>query len=132
MPEADLDVVRRLIDAMVRDDEALVGELFHPDVEWRMAQEFVETRVYRGREQVRDFLRGFRAEWDEMNPVLDSFEEHRGAIVVSGRLVGRAAASGIELEAERTWVIEVRDGLVWRWRNYINREDALAALEAEG
>jgi ketosteroid isomerase-like protein len=128
MPPGNAEVVRRGFDLWARGDIEAVTELLHPDIEWYVTDVFVEAQVHRGRDRVAGFIQEFAAAWDGFRIDLDETTVHGDIVVASGRFAGRAPASGIEVEATRTWVIEVRDGMIWRWRSYVSREQALETL----
>ena len=60
------------------------------------------------------------------------FERVGRAVVVVGRLRGKGAGSGIDVDAPLAQVCRVRDGRVARMISYPDRETALAAARSAG
>ena len=128
MPLENVEIVRRLFETLSRRDAGAVAALLHPDIEWHVTDIFVETPVHRGREAVVTFLGEFADAWEGIRIELDDVREDGQAVIASGRLVGQASASGIDVDASRAWVVELRDGLVWRWRSFTSLPEALEAV----
>src|SRR5688572_4469078 len=128
MSRENVELVRRLFETFGRRDADAVTALLHPDVEWHVTNIFVESPVHRGRDGVVKFLEEFADSWEGIRIELEDVREDGQAVIVSGRLAGRAAASGIDIDASRAWVVELRDGLIWRWRSFTSLPDALEAV----
>ena len=124
----DVEVVRRLFEAFGGGHTEAAAGLLHPAIEWHVTEVFVETPVHRGRERTAEFLQEFADAWEGFRIELDEISVHGRAVIVSGRLGGRARSSGIEIDAARAWVIEVRDQMIWRWRSFTSRAEALEAV----
>src|SRR3954452_9945098 len=125
--EANVDVVRRILDLWNRGDLGL--ELMDPGIEMhQVAMVFDTAGVFHGHEGVaqagRELLDGFsslRWEAEEFIPGPD------GNVVVPVliRGYGRVSSAPAEIHATHVWTI--RDGLAVRWRAYEGRHEALAA-----
>jgi ketosteroid isomerase-like protein len=85
--------------------------------------------VYRGKEGLRQRLKNFRASWGD-DLVLAPVEYIDGGgdmvIAVLG-MVGHGDGSGVPLDAEAFFVLELRDGLIVRDRPFTSRSQALQA-----
>ena len=120
-------VVRRLFELSARGEHEAGSLLLHPEIEWHVTDVFLEASVYRGREQVLAFNREWASSWDELAVDVDEIRVEGSTVLVAGCMRGRAAASGIEITAPRWWLLDMRDGLVWRWRSFTSEADAIAA-----
>jgi ketosteroid isomerase-like protein len=128
MSQEDVEVVRRGFDAFGRGDTDTTVALLHPEIEWYVTDVFVETPVHRGREQAAAFMQEFVGAWEDFHIELDELSDLGEAVLVSGRFGGRGHSSGIEIDVARAWVLEVRDGMIWRWRSFTSRAEALEAV----
>jgi ketosteroid isomerase-like protein len=132
MSRENLEIVRQLIDAWNRGDVDGWLELVHPDGEWSSAilrqVEGDEAASFRGHLE----LRRFWDEWHEVWALTVEPSEIRDlgeTIVVLGDMHTRGSKSGVDLDREVGYVMELEDGLVRRSRAYFSAE---AALEAAG
>lgn len=119
-----LDSLRLGYEALNRGDLSEVAALVAPDIVWQSET----SDAGRGRESFRRFLQswldsfdGFRAEPQE---VIER-GQHLMAVV---DLRGRGRGSGIEVAGRTTHVWTISAGQAVRWRAYLNREAALAAI----
>jgi ketosteroid isomerase-like protein len=135
--EENLATLRRWADVYegegVEGALQIVDEVFAPDVEFSplLARE-VEGRIYRGREEVREFYRelndmlGMRYAPPEFEPVGED------VIVLSTRMEGAGRESAVPVGHDLALVYEFRDGLVCKSTAYGSRAEAIsAAREAQ-
>ena len=101
MSEENLEIVERVADAWSRQDADAFLATLDPDVEWEDAMFWTEpTRVYRGRQKVREWSEralvetweSFRAEVEEAIPAGED------RVVVGGLVAGRGRGSGVQTE----------------------------------
>lgn len=57
-----------------------------------------------------------------------SLEEREDAVLVLGRMYLRGRASGIELDQETGWIVDVRDGMMHRLRSFLSHGEAREAF----
>jgi ketosteroid isomerase-like protein len=125
MAEADVAVIREMLDAFNRGDVETSTALLHEDAELHQAAEIPDTRSYYGRDDfargvarwVSGFERGFRYEPTELVDAADR-------VFVRVMLRGRGRGSGIEIEQEIFQVYEVRDGRAYRCWVYWDEDEA--------
>jgi ketosteroid isomerase-like protein len=141
MSEENLEIVRRLYDAVARRDEEAVLALYDPEVEFDPSRSPFASliggrRLYRGHEGVRSF---FRERSEALENVEDAYEELIDAgdhVVLVGSVRARGRASGIEVEPARAaGVFTIREGRIARVVWLATREEALEAVglkEANG
>jgi ketosteroid isomerase-like protein len=125
VPQSNVELYSRWLDTFNREGvEAILpffaddAELFDPDLP--------DGGTYRGREAIRGFI----------EQVLEGFEEvevrdYELLPADGDRVVGLLhtylrGRDGIELEIRDAHLVTFRDGLVARWRLYLDRKEALA------
>ena len=55
------------------------------------------------------------------------FREHGDKVVVLGHMHLRGRGSGVELDQQTGWVIDLGDGKMTRFQSFLSHEEALAA-----
>ena len=134
MSQESVHIVRRVYDAVERQDPEVVLALYHPRVEYDFSsspfQSLLQRTIYEGHEGLRAFFRErYQEAWaetvDELQEILEVGDQVI-SVVTSG---GRGRASGVEVERTHAGLWSFRDGLVTRVAWYSTRE---AALEAAG
>jgi ketosteroid isomerase-like protein len=133
MVEEDFEVIRRAWAAASRGDVPAALELFHADIELEPFGAALHGRVYRGHE---GFVYWWEnetiANWERFEVHPEEFKRVGDRILVFGRWRARGRASGIDLDIPATWIIEVRDGKIARWRTYTDRAEALEVVGITG
>jgi len=129
MSRENVEIVRRAIEAYER--EGLDGSLryYDPEIEWTSTDAYIEAATYRGHDGVCRYLGTMEAEFDDLRiePVelIDAGEQ----VISRVRISGRGRSSGAPVELMLFSVVSLRDGMIYRLRNY---PDMGAALEAAG
>jgi ketosteroid isomerase-like protein len=132
MSRENVEIVRRLYDAIDRGDTTAVLGLYDPEIEWHFARSpfrnLVRHDVYRGRDGLRDFIRErYEDAWesitDELVELIDA-GEHVISIV---NTQGRGRRSGAQAEKTHAGVWTIRDGKVVQVVWFPGREEALGA-----
>jgi len=133
MPDDDdFELIHRAWAAFSRtDDEALLREL-HPEVEAVPIGAPMESRLYRGVDEVMGWLGESQASWEVFEVVPEEFRRAGGKILVTGRWHVRGKESGVELDIAAAWIVEVRDGKIAYWRAYTDHSQALLDIGLEG
>lgn len=133
MSQEHVDAFKRAIDAYnARDIDAFVQE-FDPEAERRALTGVMfgtETSVYRGHEGIRTFMREVDEAFAEAQIEFLGAHDLGERIVVSGHLRIRGQASGVETESPLAWVVDFKDGRVYRMRDYVDPNEALRAARA--
>ena len=131
MSEENVEVVRRIYEAVERGDVETVLGLYDPEIEWVFARSpfggLLKSDVYRGHEGLKQMFReryddAWREVEDDLEEVIDAGD--RVVSVVSS--YGRGRASGAEVRMTHAGVWTIRDGKVVRVE-WMSREDALEA-----
>ena len=127
MSQENLEVVRRAFatfNARAVDD--LVG-LSDPDSEWLPFRAQLEGMVYRGHEGIRQWVRDMDDDWVafRIDPV--EFHDRDDRIVVIGHVQALGRTSGVDVDSEAGFLVQLRAGRIVRVVSY---SDPAAALEA--
>lgn len=111
--EVNAELIRGLIDDFLRGDLAAVAKRFAPDAVWELPGRGVLAGVYRGPEQIVDFLaRSFELSGGTLAlEVLDVLASERGACHLQ-RVTARR--DGATLDSVEVLVHEIVDGLIVR------------------
>jgi ketosteroid isomerase-like protein len=133
MSEENLEIVRRVYDAVARDDAASVLAAYDSEVEWDTSRaalgDLMGRRVYRGHEGLRVFFREYREAWEKIEDackeLIDAGDD-RVISVVNVRARGRASGVEVELK-QQAGVWTIRDGKIVRVVWFGTRADALQA-----
>jgi len=131
MSQENVEIVRRIFDAADRRDEKAFVQLWHPDAEWRprvTAAAALEGAVYRGHDDLRQYLRDIDQTLDELHldpvTVEPVTPEHVLTVV---RLTGVGAHSRVPVEATSYVVHQVREGVCVRATVHATKAEALEA-----
>jgi ketosteroid isomerase-like protein len=128
MSHENVDVVRRLLDAINRRDLNVIDEFGSPDVEFVPALEgSVESRAYRGREGWESYLAEIEDTWEELRIFGAEFRDLDDRVLVLGGAEGRGKGSGVPVAAPFAMVLEFRDGTILRSRSFLDHGEALRA-----
>ena len=136
MSEENVEVVRRLYEAVARRDTEAALSLYHPEIEFDGSRhrwsELLGGKYerFRGTEALRSWAREYYSAWEDLDDHLDEVIDAGGDQVVSIVTTrGRGRASGIDVElAGSAGVWTVRDGLIVKVVWYSTAEDALGAV----
>jgi ketosteroid isomerase-like protein len=103
--EANLELVRRSIDAFDRGDLEAVLAGFAPEFEFDPSGRFMDTqRVYRGRSGFEEFWATFRAAWKDVRISVDRMEDLGDQVLTLGTIRGTGVESGVEVHGEAAWL----------------------------
>jgi ketosteroid isomerase-like protein len=129
MSQENVEIVRRSLDAFVREDWPAVLAALDPDVEVDDT-DILDADQYEGHEAFFKWLEDWNESWESSRMedirVLDGGE---GQIVALFRQVVRGKGSGIELDRADAMVFEIRNGMIVKLGYY---NDQRQALEAAG
>jgi ketosteroid isomerase-like protein len=136
MSEQDVQLVRRLYDAVAARDNETVLSIYHPEVVWDhthnsdLAGLWGGQTLFHGHDGVRRWSREFYEAWERVEAELEDVIDAGDVVVVVLNYGGRGRVSGIEIGFTRmAGVLTIREGQVVRADWY---RDAAEALEAAG
>ena len=127
MSQVNVEIVRRIFDAFNRRDIAAFLELLDPDVEWVPILAVLEGRVYRGHEEIREWIKDLAADWEFFEVYYEELRDLGDRVLVSGHWRARGRASGVEVENPGTYLYEIEGGKVVSMRTFTDRAEALEA-----
>jgi uncharacterized protein len=128
MSQENVEIVRRVFDAFNSRDIAAFLELLDPDVEWVPILAVLEGRVYRGHEEIREWINDLATDWEFFEVDYEELRDFGSRVLVSGHWHARGRASGVELENPGTYLYEIKGGKVVSMRTFTDRADALQTL----
>ena len=135
MPDQNVELVRRVIDAMNRADFDAVTKLFSQDFEFDFsASKSPLSGVYRGRDEARGFLTSFFEPWAEVefNPQGEMTEFEDGRVLTVNVVRGRGHGSGAEVAAKGASIWTIRNGEVAAVKLYQSKGEALEDAGLKG
>ena len=127
MSQANVEALRRGVEAYNRRDIEPLAELFHAEAEWYPFTAQVEGgEAYRGHEGLRQWFANTNATFEESKATIDEIRSEGDIALALGHLHARFR-SGITLDSEIGWVVRFRDGLAVWGRTYESHAEALEA-----
>jgi ketosteroid isomerase-like protein len=133
MSQANVEIVKRGIDAYNRRDIDAFADLTTADFEWFPALDrTVEARSYRGREGIETYLGDIRNTWEELHVLSDEIRDLGDRVLVLGRVEGRGRGSGVQVDAPVGFVLDFRGVKVSRVRAYLDQGEALRVAGLSG
>jgi len=131
MPEENVELVRRFIDAFSRRDRETFAALLHPEVEW---DSFVTpllgiAETMHGRDEL------VRVTFERIPQVLDDWHAvplevealADGQVLSVARYEARGSSSGAEITMETTAIYRFDSGVILHVREFRTREEAVEA-----
>lgn len=130
MAQANIELVKRLYDAFGRKDIATINQLISPDIEVMQSSELPWGGEYHGPAGLGKFFATLLA---HVNSTLlfERFLDAGDHVVVIGKTRGTVVATGKTFDVHIAHVWQIRDGLIARFRPFIDNPTMLAALERE-
>jgi ketosteroid isomerase-like protein len=126
MAERPIQVVRQAIDAWARDLDGFLA-FFAPDCEVMFRPDVPEPGPFHGRDQLRGWAMGFRQAWESQELEILELTASGDDVFVLLRLISHGVGSGIDTDEAFPFVFTVRDGLITRWRGFVEVDEARAA-----
>jgi ketosteroid isomerase-like protein len=131
MSEENVEVVRRIYDAVTRRDDVTPYEVYAEDIVWDLSNArralLLTKPVYQGHEGVRQFWREALSVFGEVNFEVEELIDADDQVlaVIREREVGRA--SGVPVETTHIAVYTLAEGKVTQMRLFDDRQQALEA-----
>ena len=121
-------MVKRLYDAWQRDGFGVVPALMDPDIEYVNPPYAVEPGTRQGYEGFAIAAQNIRNVYPARRFEPLEFYDARNLVAVRVRVVARGVGSSVEVDVERGYVFEVRDGKVVRFAWFNDPQEALEAV----
>jgi ketosteroid isomerase-like protein len=131
MSEENVEVVRRIYDAVTRRDDVAPYEVYAENIVWDLSNArralLLTKPVYQGHEGVRQFWREGLSVFGEVDFEVEDLMDAGDQVlaVIREREVGRA--SGVPVETTHLAVWTLADGKVIQMQVFDDREEALEA-----
>ena len=122
------ELVRRAFERWNTGDRESLLEDIDPDVEIKVASsELAGGEPYHGHEGYREWLTTMEESFEVWQIHPEIFREHADKVLVLGHMHLRGRGSGVELDQETGWIVEVADGKMTRFQAFLSHEEALEA-----
>jgi ketosteroid isomerase-like protein len=129
MSQENVEIVRNLYRAWDAGDRDAALRVADPEVVVDATRRVFNPATYVGVEGVRRWRADMDEVWQEFRTEQLQFIDAGDHVVVSGRLVGKGKASGVEVEQPIASVWTLRAGRVIRWAmGYTDHREALEAV----
>jgi ketosteroid isomerase-like protein len=134
----NVEIVRRIYEAVARRDAESVLELYDPDVEWDGSRgtplgSLSREVVYHGHAGLRRFFRHWYEAWDNVEERQDELIDAGEHVVSVSRFRASGRASGLEVEfVDQVAVWTLRDGKIVRVVWFPTRAEALESVGLPG
>ena len=122
-PGPDSELIRTLYERFEAGDTDTAFSMLAPDCEFHQNPEFPGPRIHRGRDGFRAGLATFLREWEDFRFRPTEFEEG-SRVWMRVMIGGRGRASGIPLDQEVFHVWDVRDGVPYRCRVFLDEQES--------
>jgi len=120
------ELVRRHLDAVNRRDADGMIAVVTEDFEFVPIMAALEGHVYRGHDGVRQWLEDMDDYWETFKTEPNDYHDLGDKVLALGCWHARGRASGVEINGQpATWLAWIRDGKIYRWRTFTDREEAL-------
>jgi ketosteroid isomerase-like protein len=126
MPEENVEIVRRLYQAMEARDVEALPDLGHPDAEW-IHDRRVGKEPIRGLENMIRYFTDMDEMFGELHTEPERFWDAGDRVLAFVRVTGSGQASGAGFEIRIAHIWTVHDGLIVRGEGYGDRDEALEA-----
>lgn len=127
---AEEDLIREIWRRWNTGERQWDPELFDAEAEVHSA---LTSGVFKGEEQIlvwQDEIDQQFEHWEVSAIKIESLSN--GRVLVDGTIKARGRGSGLDLDQPASWTAELRDGRLWRLRNFIGQGSAREAAEALG
>jgi ketosteroid isomerase-like protein len=126
----NVELTRLGFDAYDAGDFETLRQLLHPDLELHADGDLINSGDFHGHEEFFRWNAQWSEAWGEFRNEPRSVEALGDRhIVAEVHQVARGAGSGVGVEMDVCWALEVDGGKVRRMHIYTDRERALAAVE---
>jgi ketosteroid isomerase-like protein len=126
----NVELTRVGFEAYDAGDYGTLTELLNPDVEVHADSELINGGDFQGHQGFMRWNAQWIDAWGEFRNELRSVEAvGERFILAEVHQVARGAGSGVDVEMDVCWAIEVVDGQVRRMHIYVTRDRAISAIE---
>jgi ketosteroid isomerase-like protein len=112
MSQENVEIVRRLIEALNRNEQDRVSGILDPGVVIDATRRLFNPKTYTGMQGMRSMVADREEVWDEFRMEPDEVLDGGDRVVAVGRWVGKGKGSGIEVHRPVADVFTLHDGRV--------------------
>jgi ketosteroid isomerase-like protein len=136
MSSENIELVRHFYELQRQGDERHL-ELLAEDLVYRPVAEITETGEYYGRDGYRRYVDTFLTDiaWRDLEWTDTSYRVSGDNVIVRIEMAGHGRSSGAGVSARVFVVLTIRDGMIARVEDFVDRDEALAVAgleESEG
>jgi ketosteroid isomerase-like protein len=128
MTEENVELARKVLDALGKRDPSLLIALSDPEVEWHSFFALGEGGAYRGHDGARRYMSDLDDAWEVVRAEVDDALAVGDVAVLVGRIHYLGKGSGVESASPAGWMLKFRDGKVLCFRAFREPEQALEAV----
>ncbi|HTS75504.1 MAG TPA: nuclear transport factor 2 family protein [Bryobacteraceae bacterium] len=131
-----VETVRSFHDAFAARDADRIAALFHPEIEWTAAENFIyaDQSPYRGVDGVLHLLFGrVLSDWDVFSTRADEILGGGDIVIASGRFRGIYKANRARVDAQIVEVFQFKDGRIAKVQTYTDTaqfKEAVSRVQA--
>jgi ketosteroid isomerase-like protein len=129
MSQENVEMARKVLDALSKRDLSRLIALSDPEVEWRSFFALAEEGAYLGHDGAQRFMSDLNDAWEIAYAEVDDELGVGDVVVLVGRIHYRGKGSGVESKSPAGWMLKFRAGKLLCFRAF--REPA-QALEVVG
>jgi uncharacterized protein len=121
MSAANRELIQTCYDNFARGDAAAVLGVFHPQIIWNEAENFIyaDGNPYMGPQRVAEGVFGrLVTEWDGYTVMPERVLADGDTVIALGRYRGTYRATGGRVDAQFVHVWEIEDGRITRFQQY--------------
>ena len=123
-PGERVEWFRSSLDDWNRGELVLDESLAHP--EFQLYSQMMGGWVA-GVDELRRWMEEIRQQFEDFRFEVERCEELPGdRLFALGKLHFQGRESGVTMDMDVGWILGFRHGLLWRWRNYLSHEEAIA------
>ena len=128
MSQEAVEIIRRAFEALNSGGTEPFLDFVHPEFEATTPPHLgAEPGTFRGHDGVRRYFDSFSESMDDIRLEADTFHDFADRVVVEMTLKARGKSTGIEVGQPLVQVWEIRDGKVFRLKNFATMDEAVEA-----
>jgi ketosteroid isomerase-like protein len=126
--QSNLELVRDAFDRWNRRQHESLLEDIDPEVVINVASAQISGgEPFHGHDGYREWTATMEESFEVWQIHPEVFREHGDRVVVLGHMHLRGRGSGVELDQQTGWVVDLRNGKMTRFQAFFSHEEALAA-----
>ena len=119
------ELLREAVAAFNREDRSAIDRILDPEVELVNALSDIRGRPYEGYDGAHQWVDDLSATFESVDISVDEVEDVRGDRVLGlGRAKVRGRSSGLDYDRELGFVMDLRDGRIYRIWVFFDHEEA--------